>query len=43
MYLREIGRENLLTAEQEIELSRQMEEGENIIKNVIKKSGMIIP
>ena len=43
MYLREIGRESLLTAEQEIELSRQMEEGENIIKNVIKKSGMIIP
>jgi RNA polymerase primary sigma factor len=43
MYLREIGRENLLTAEQEIELSRQLEEGENIIKNVIKKSGMIIP
>jgi RNA polymerase primary sigma factor len=43
MYLREIGRETLLTAEQEIELSRQMEEGENIIKNVIKKSGMIIP
>ena len=43
MYLREIGRENLLTAEQEIELSRQMEEGENIVKNVIKKSGMVIP
>ncbi|MDR1859133.1 MAG: RNA polymerase sigma factor RpoD [Treponema sp.] len=42
MYLREIGRESLLTAEQEIKLSRQMEEGENIIKNVIKKSGMII-
>ncbi|MDR2479089.1 MAG: RNA polymerase sigma factor RpoD [Treponema sp.] len=43
MYLREIGREHLLTAEQEIELSRQMEEGENIIKGVIKKCGMIIP
>ncbi|MDR1106044.1 MAG: RNA polymerase sigma factor RpoD [Treponema sp.] len=43
LYLREIGRESLLTAEQEIELSRQMEEGENIIKGVIKKSGMIIP
>ena len=43
MYLREIGRESLLNAEQEIELSRQMEEGENIIKGVIKKSGMIIP
>jgi RNA polymerase primary sigma factor len=43
LYLREIGRENLLTAEQEIELSKQMEDGENIIKRVIKKSGMVIP
>jgi RNA polymerase primary sigma factor len=43
LYLREIGKENLLTAEQEVELSRQMENGENIIKGVIKKSGMIIP
>jgi RNA polymerase primary sigma factor len=43
LYLREIGREHLLTAEQEIELSKQMEEGENVVKNVIKRSGMIIP
>ncbi|MDR1566799.1 MAG: RNA polymerase sigma factor RpoD [Treponema sp.] len=43
LYLREIGRENLLTAEQEVELSKSMEDGENIIKGVIKKSGMIIP
>ena len=43
LYLREIGRENLLNAEKEIILSRQMEDGENIIKGVIKKSGMIIP
>ncbi|GHV96214.1 RNA polymerase sigma factor RpoD [Spirochaetia bacterium] len=43
LYLREIGREHLLSAEQEVELSKQMEEGENIIKGVIKKSGMIIP
>jgi len=43
LYLREIGREHLLTGEKEIELSKQMEEGENIVKNVIKKSGMIIP
>jgi RNA polymerase primary sigma factor len=43
LYLREIGREHLLNAEQEIELSRAMENGENIIKTVIKKSGMIIP
>ena len=43
LYLREIGKENLLTAEQEVELSKQMEEGENIIKRVVKKSGMLIP
>jgi RNA polymerase primary sigma factor len=43
LYLREIGKEPLLKAEQEVELSKQMEEGENIIKNVIKRSGMIIP
>jgi len=43
LYLREIGKKNLLTAEQEVELSKQMEEGENIIKGIIKKSGMLIP
>ncbi|MCL2800851.1 MAG: RNA polymerase sigma factor RpoD [Treponema sp.] len=43
LYLREIGREHLLTAEQEIELSKKMEEGENIVKNVIRRSGMVIP
>jgi len=43
LYLREIGKENLLTAEQEVELSKKMEDGENIIKSVIKNSGMIIP
>ena len=43
LYLREIGKENLLTAEQEVELSKQMEDGENIIKKVLKTSGMIIP
>ncbi|NLK46020.1 MAG: RNA polymerase sigma factor RpoD [Treponema sp.] len=43
LYLREIGKENLLTAEQEVELSKKMESGENIIKEVIKNSGMIIP
>jgi RNA polymerase primary sigma factor len=43
LYLREIGKESLLTAEQEVELSKQMESGENIIKGVIKKSGMVIP
>jgi len=43
LYLREIGKENLLTAEQEVELSKRMEDGENIIKSVVKHSGMIIP
>ncbi|HKL85040.1 MAG TPA: RNA polymerase sigma factor RpoD [Treponemataceae bacterium] len=43
LYLREIGKENLLTAEQEVELSKGMENGENIIKDVVKHSGMIIP
>ncbi len=43
LYLREIGKENLLTAEQEVELSKRMEEGELIIKDMIRGSGMIIP
>ena len=43
LYLREIGRESLLTGEQEIELSRQMEEGEGVITDVIKRSGVVIP
>jgi RNA polymerase primary sigma factor len=43
LYLREIGKENLLTAEQEVSLSKKMENGENIIKDVIRNSGMIIP
>ncbi len=43
LYLREIGKENLLTAEQEVTLSKQMEDGENIIKDVIKNSGKMIP
>ncbi|MDR2490178.1 MAG: RNA polymerase sigma factor RpoD [Spirochaetaceae bacterium] len=41
-YLREIGKENLLNAEEEIGLSRQMEEGINIIKDVIRRSGMAL-
>jgi RNA polymerase primary sigma factor len=43
LYLREIGKENLLTAEQEVYLSQKMEEGENIIKEVIRNSGLFIP
>ncbi|MBS7261397.1 MAG: RNA polymerase sigma factor RpoD [Treponema sp.] len=42
-YLREIGRENLLTAEQEVILSKQMEDGKNIIKDVIRNAGIMIP
>ncbi len=43
LYLRDIGKENLLTADQEVELSKTMEEGNNIIKDVIKNSGIMIP
>ncbi len=42
LYLREIGRVELLHAEDEVYLSKQMEEGANIIKGVIHKSGIII-
>jgi len=42
LYLREIGRENLLNADQEVELSKKMEEGAEIIKEVIVKSGLLI-
>ena len=42
LYLREIGKENLLTAEQEVSLSKQMEEGEGIIKKIIHSSGFFI-
>lgn len=42
LYLREIGRETLLTADEEVELSKQMEEGALIIKNVIQQSGILI-
>ena len=42
LYLREMGKETLLTAEEEVELSKQMEEGALIIKGVIHKSGIMI-
>ena len=42
LYLREIGKENLLTAEQEVILSKKMEEGGEIIKRVVKSSGLFI-
>src|SRR4030042_4079102 len=42
LYLRAIGKENLLTAEQEVSLSKQMEEGGNIIKGVIRTAGVLV-
>ncbi|EFW37490.1 RNA polymerase sigma factor RpoD [Treponema phagedenis] len=43
LYLRDIGQERLLTAKQEVILSKRMEDGENIIKDVIQNSGILIP
>ena len=43
LYLREIGRETLLTAKDEVDLSKEMETGENIIKEVLTSSGALIP
>ena len=42
MYLKEIGKVPLLTAEEEVKYSKEMEDGENIIKGVIKDSGMMM-
>ncbi|MDD4012036.1 MAG: RNA polymerase sigma factor RpoD [Sphaerochaetaceae bacterium] len=42
LYLREIGRENLLTGAQEVELSQQMDRGAEIITDVIHRSGILI-
>jgi len=42
LYLREIGRESLLNAEQEVDLSKKMEEGAQIIRDVILQSGVMI-
>jgi RNA polymerase primary sigma factor len=42
LYLREIGKENLLTAEQEVILSKKMEEGGHIIKKVILESNVLV-
>ncbi len=42
LYLREIGKESLLTAEQEVELSKKMEDGEKIVQKVIKESNLLI-
>ena len=42
LYLREIGKEALLSAEEEVGLAKQMERGENIIRDIISQSGIII-
>lgn len=42
LYLREIGKEKLLTAEDEVILSKKMEEGNAIILDVIKDNGILL-
>ena len=42
LYLREIGKENLLDASQEVTLSKQMEAGDEVIRSVIRESGILI-
>ena len=42
LYLKEIGNENLLTGEQEVELAMQMEKGQQIVESVIRESGILI-
>ena len=42
LYLREIGKENLLSAEEEVVLAQQMEEGMKMITSAIDRSGIAI-
>ena len=42
LYLREIGRESLLTADEEVEFSMKMERGGDIIKDIVKNSCVLI-
>ncbi|KAL0265438.1 UNVERIFIED_CONTAM: hypothetical protein PYX00_011047 [Menopon gallinae] len=42
LYLKEIGKENLLTAEQEVELSHKMEQCELTILEILKDEGILI-
>nr|WP_281862059.1 RNA polymerase sigma factor RpoD [Candidatus Borrelia fainii] len=42
LYLKEIGKEFLLTGDQEVELAKQMDSGESIIENILKNEGLVI-
>ncbi|AJA90497.1 RNA polymerase sigma factor RpoD [Borreliella chilensis] len=42
LYLKEIGKEFLLTGNQEVELAKQMDSGESIIENILKNDGLVI-
>ena len=42
IYLREIGKVDLLSAEEEVELARKIEDGEKIINTAIRKIGITI-
>ncbi|AHH09214.1 RNA polymerase sigma factor rpoD [Borrelia parkeri SLO] len=42
LYLKEIGKEFLLTGNQEVELAKQMDSGESIIENILKNEGLVI-
>ena len=42
LYMKEIGKENLLDAAQEVTLSKQMEAGDEVIRSVIRESGLLI-
>ncbi len=42
LYLKEIGNENLLTGDQEVELAMQMEKGQQIVESVVRESGILI-
>lgn len=42
LYLREIGKKRLLSAEEEVQFAKEMREGERQIVEIIKKSGIFI-